>query len=318
MKQYHYYVGGIVLVIALCLFYSCMHEKAQQDQADKTDWIEFNPEMAGIGHNKCLDIFYQKLHQLKLEKTRNNPSESLEYEQEELEDTMVESLVECLQGMEMEAGTKDETIRELNEIINYYDTNPNEEIEAPEWSEKARELTDRLQTIIDTDYLDATSAINDILVVENHAKQSLSESECNTILMCTAIMRHSMEYWHENFTGWPLSPTRSGGKWKDVVTADCDWALRAVGFGATFPGARYGVLKWVMRGLRVASWQAQLLLLTSVAAIGSIAEATVEETENEDIETEVYDDMELGLCYTVAEKAIRIYTAEASGQERGE
>ncbi len=148
MKQYHYYVGGIVLVIALCLFYSCMHEKAQQDQADKTDWIEFNPEMAGIGHNKCLDIFYQKLHQLKLEKTRNNPSESLKYEQEELEDTMVESLVECLQGMEMEAGTKDETIRELNEIINYYDTNPNEEIEAPEWSEKARELTDDYKRLL--------------------------------------------------------------------------------------------------------------------------------------------------------------------------
>lgn len=127
------------------------------DQATKT---AFNPEIAGIGHNKCLDIFYGKLQQLKSNRTR---TEELSKDDAELEEAMIKSLVECLQNLEVETDVKEKIQTDLNAIIEYCDQHPDEGIKTIEWSEGAHLLANQLQEIVNTDYADATTAMNAII-----------------------------------------------------------------------------------------------------------------------------------------------------------
>lgn len=312
MKR-HCFIVGIVLTITAAIFcYSCMNDgQPDEGRPDKTTRTAFNPDIAGIGHNQCLDIFHGKLKQIKARRTRTEPDESIE--DNTLEEALIKSLEECIENMEIAQEAKEDIRTEINALIEYCDKHPEDDTDAPEWSEHAINLADRLQTVIDTDYPDAVSAINDILAIETSAKQTLPEDECNRILTSTAIMRYSLEYWYKNHSEWFPVKTRSGSSWKKVAEADCDWALRAAGFGNIFPGARYAVLKWAMRGFRIVSWQAQALILTCVAAAGSLEEAI---SEDEDcISEEAYEELESDLSCRVAEKAIREFTESEGGAE---
>jgi len=298
MKKFYYSCGVILITLALILGYSCKKDINSVPDNFSTE-NPINPEIAGIGHNKCLDIFFQKLQQLKAQ-TRSNEVGSIETDEVVVEDMIAESIFECLENIEMENTEKEDLNNELQTIIEYCDENL-DEIELPILSEQALFMASRLQTIIDTDNIDATNAINAITAIENEARQNLSESEANSLLLSTAIMRYSIEYWNENYTYWFPSQTRSGSNWRDIAKADCDWALIAIGFGGTKTGGR--ALKWASRLLGIASMQAKILIITSVAAAGSIMEATRNEIM-------ISDELEPALCCDIAEKALRMYISD--------
>ena len=307
MKRYNYYLGGIVLAILISFFcYSCMTEKdSSQKTPDQAAHTAFNPEIAGIGHNKCLDIFYGKLQQLKSNRTR---TDELSKDDAELEEAMIESLVECLQNLEVETDVKEKIQTDLNAIIEYCDQHPDEGIKTIEWSEGAHLLANQLQEIVNTDYADAATAMNAITNIETKAKQTLSEPECNSILISTAIARHSLEYWDENQSIWFPTQTRSRIKWSEIARADCQGALDYLGFGGA-PVCR-SVAGWLVRSCKLFAWEAELALVTCFAAIGSVEEAInqsedIAAGENDITEAEISQD----LSNTIVEKAIRIFIA---------
>ena len=301
MKRYNYYLGGIVLAILISFFcYSCMTEKdSSQKTPDQAAHTAFNPEIAGIGHNKSLDIFYGKLQQLKSNRTR---TEELSKDDAELEEAMTESLVECLQNLEVDADVKEEIQTELFAIIEYCDQNSDEEIRIPDRSEQAQTLDNQLQAIVDTDYADAMSAINAITNIEITAKQTLPESEYNSFLISTSIARHSLEYWYDNYSTWFPKQTRSGSNWKRVANADCQSVIQHALIHRIATGSAF--IRYSLHALRIASWKAQLIIFTCLAAADSLEEALNEEIATDEIDLE---EMESDLSCKVAEKAIRIF-----------
>ena len=301
MKRYYYYFGGIVFVISICFFcYSCMTEKdSSQETPDQATKTAFNPEIAGIGHNQCLDIFYGKLQQVKLNKTR---ADELSSDDVELEEAIIESLVECLQNLDIDADVKEEIQTELFAIIEYCDQNSDEEIRIPDRSEQAQTLDNQLQAIVNTDYADAVSAINAITNIEITAKQTLPESEYNCFLISTSIARHSLEYWYDNYSTWFPKQTRSGNNWKRVANADCQSVIQHALIHRIATGSAF--IRYSLHALRIASWKAQLIIFTCLAAADSLEEALNEEIATDEIDLE---EMESDLSCKVAEKAIRIF-----------
>ena len=222
---------------------------------------------------------------------------------------MIESLVECLQNLEVETDVNEKIQTDLNAIIEYCDQHPDEGIQTIEWSEDAHLLANQLQEIVNTDYADATTAMNAITNIETKAKQTLSESECNSILISTAIARYSLEYWDENQSIWFPTQTRSRTSWSEIARADCQGALDYLGFGGA-PVCR-SVAGWLVRACKLFAWEAELVLVTCFAAIGSVEEAI---NQSEDIAAEENDiteaEISQDLSNAIVEKAIRIFIAD--------
>lgn len=227
-----------------------------------------------------------------------------------MEEAIVESAIECLQSLEMEKEIRDDVLNELNSIIEYCDQHPELEIEAQEWSEDAQILVDQIQVFLQTEQTDLATAINELNHIESSAKRVLTEEESTKILMATAIMRHSLDYWYNNYTTWFPIQTRSGSNWRRIAGADLTWGCVAGGLTGTPIGGN--VLRWASKAARLLSWQAQAIIMVSAAAIGSAEEAIF----GEDVEAS--EELRSDLCCTLAEKAIRTFICEEAAEEEVE
>lgn len=322
----------VSLVAVIAFFYACASKDAESVKPSKVETAEY--EKAGIGHNKCLDVFYSKLQKLRAEKTRGDggdddapkDDDDDKFLPDDEREALVSTIVEMFESLAIDEEMKATMQSEFSEIIEKCDAGEGEDTII--WSDTMYAYGQRLVNLVESNY-ETAQLINAITALENEAKNNLPETEKNYFLMNTSITRNSLEYWDANYGMWfPEDETRAiPAKVIKVANADIDGILRATGIGAlTAGGAAYGAaqgwryvsavcrtsLKWLC------SWEVQLAIATGWAAVSSIAEAVEdEEDKGPDLDTD-YGDMKLDFCCTVMLDAISDFvddTEDNSGAE---
>lgn len=315
IKNFHIAIIGSAVVAAFAWFCFSCSEKSDATEKDKPEQTAaVNPDLAGKGHNDCLDIFYDKWQALKNRKSKQtragdgnedlppDPGDDDEITKEELEEILVETLVEGLHNMDVPEEEKEEILDGINSAMTYCNENQDEEIPPMQWSQEAIDLQSQLDIILNAEYENVQDMISAIKSYEASAHNILSEKEYNTLMVSTSIMRHTLSYWDKNWTAW-IPQTRAGEKitWHDFSEADIEGAKKAISFKNAFWGGT--IARVISYAIGISNFSVVAAIVGSYSVSMSITTAVVEsECKSDEIDIEIDD--QIDFCCSVVESAL--------------